>query len=118
MTARRKVAAAMAGPPVLWGCAVRPDFVRPDAPVTDRYTADPLPVQTASTAAAGGTAQRFDSGRDIPDEWWALFHSAALDAMIEEAVQSTPIWRQPRRRLSPPYSYSSNASTRLSKISH
>jgi NodT family efflux transporter outer membrane factor (OMF) lipoprotein len=75
---------------VLWGCAVGPDFVRPEAPATDRYTADPLPTQTASAAVAGGAPQRFQSNRDIPGDWWVLFHSPALDALVKEALAANP----------------------------
>ena len=74
----------------LCGCAVGPDFVRPDAPATGRYTADPLPAQTASAAVAGGVAQHFVGDRDIPGDWWALFHSPVLDALVKEAIQANP----------------------------
>src|SRR5580704_4306594 len=86
--ARRIIGAAFMS--ILWGCAVGPDFERPQAPAVDRYTADPLPVQTASAAVAGGAAQHFDPGRDIQAEWWSLFHSPALDALIKEAVTANP----------------------------
>jgi NodT family efflux transporter outer membrane factor (OMF) lipoprotein len=59
-------------------------------PTADRYTAEPLPQQTASTQAAGGESQRFDLGRDLPGEWWTLFGSARLDALIAEALTSYP----------------------------
>lgn len=75
---------------MLAGCAVGPDFERPDAPSVDRYTAEPLPGATASAAAAGGAAQRFLVGRDIPAEWWQVFHSAPLNALIEEALKANP----------------------------
>jgi NodT family efflux transporter outer membrane factor (OMF) lipoprotein len=84
------VAAAIAFPLLVWGCAVGPDFLRPEAPATDRYTADPLPVQTASAALPGGAPQHFAVGRDIPGEWWVLFHSSALDALIKEALRANP----------------------------
>jgi NodT family efflux transporter outer membrane factor (OMF) lipoprotein len=74
----------------LWGCAVGPDFLRPAAPAGEHYTADPLPVQTASAPVAGGAAQRFVVDRDIPGEWWALFRSPALDALIKEALAANP----------------------------
>jgi NodT family efflux transporter outer membrane factor (OMF) lipoprotein len=85
----RRIVATIVVPLLFWGCAVGPDFMRPDPPATDRYTADPLPVQTASASVAGGAPQRFVD-RDIPAEWWALFHSPALDALIREALQANP----------------------------
>jgi len=84
----RGVAASLCVSLVLSGCAVGPDFLRPEAPATDSYTAGPLPVQTAS--AAGETPQRFAVDRDIPGEWWALFRSAALDALVREALRANP----------------------------
>jgi NodT family efflux transporter outer membrane factor (OMF) lipoprotein len=72
------------------GCAVGPDFERPEAPNADRYTADPLPSATASAAVEKGEAQRFLPGRDISGEWWNLFHSPALDALIKDAVKASP----------------------------
>src|SRR5215470_12996640 len=63
------------------GCAVGPDFERPEAPPVNGYTVGRLPV---STAAADGQTQRFHQGRDIPGEWWSLFRSKALQALVEE----------------------------------
>ena len=87
-----------AGRPVLIGltalalsaCAVGPDFLRPAPPATDRYTAAPLPVETALAAVADGAAQRFGAGRDIPGDWWTVFHSPALDALVKEALAANP----------------------------
>jgi NodT family efflux transporter outer membrane factor (OMF) lipoprotein len=75
---------------VLVGCSVGPDFKRPEALTVERYTPDPLPVQTASAAVAGGVAQRFVAERDITEEWWRLFHSAPLIALIDEALKNSP----------------------------
>lgn len=80
----------LVGSVVLAGCAVGPDFQRPDAPTVERYTSDPLPVRTASVAVTAGNAQRFVNGRDIPGEWWRIFHSAALNALIDEAFKANP----------------------------
>jgi NodT family efflux transporter outer membrane factor (OMF) lipoprotein len=70
------------------GCAVGPDFLRPPAPDVTGYTRGPLPTQTASASVAGGAAQRFIRGRDIPGEWWTLFRSRPLKALIEEALRN------------------------------
>jgi NodT family efflux transporter outer membrane factor (OMF) lipoprotein len=84
----RGVAAFLCVSLALSGCAVGPDFLRPEAPATDRYTAGPLPVQTASTTATA--PQRFVVDRDIPGEWWALFRSPALDSLVREALRANP----------------------------
>jgi NodT family efflux transporter outer membrane factor (OMF) lipoprotein len=72
------------------GCAVGPDFVRPKPPDTDRLTAAPLPAQTTAAPVGAGAAQRFLAGRDLPAEWWTLFHSPALDELVKEALKASP----------------------------
>jgi outer membrane protein TolC len=75
---------------LLAGRAVGPDFERPAAPSVERYTPGKLPTQTASAPGPGGAAQRLVAGRDIPGEWWALFHSSPLNALIAEALHASP----------------------------
>src|SRR6516162_6805306 len=72
------------------GCAVGPDFTRPAAPATSGYTRDRLPPATGSADVAGGAAQRFVEGRDIPGEWWTLFRSKALNQLVAEALHANP----------------------------
>jgi NodT family efflux transporter outer membrane factor (OMF) lipoprotein len=72
---------------LLSGCAVGPDFERPDAPPVSGYTVGRLP---ASTDAPDGVAQRFHRGRDVPGEWWTLFRSNSLKALIEEGLANNP----------------------------
>lgn len=73
---------------ILDGCAVGPDFSTPAAPAASRYTSEPLPEQTAAAQVGGGAAQRFIADRDIPGQWWALFHSDALNRLIDEALKA------------------------------
>ena len=49
-----------------------------------------IAAEFESLRGAGGTAQRFDTGRDIPGEWWKVFHSKELDGLIAEALQANP----------------------------
>ena len=72
------------------GCAVGPDFRRPAPPDVGRLTAAPLPATTASADVAGGQPQHFVSAGDIPAQWWALFRSPALNALIEQALAHNP----------------------------
>ncbi len=74
----------------LSACAVGPDFVPPPAPPVAGYTPEAKPATTASTDVAGGAAQKFDIGRDIPGEWWMVFHSKELDGLIAEALVANP----------------------------
>jgi NodT family efflux transporter outer membrane factor (OMF) lipoprotein len=74
----------------LSACAVGPDFAVPPAPEAAGYTPEGQLAATTSVDIAGGTAQRFDTGRDIPGEWWKVFHSKELDGLIVEALQANP----------------------------
>jgi NodT family efflux transporter outer membrane factor (OMF) lipoprotein len=71
-------------------CTVGPDFERPDAPLVSGYTAQTLPAATVSASVFGGEAQRFAVGRDLPGEWWTLFHSPALNRLVAEALKANP----------------------------
>ena len=74
---------------LLEGCAVGPDFKSPAPPESGHYTPAPL-AATAASEVAGGEAQSFISGQDIPGEWWKLFHSEPLDNLIERALTNNP----------------------------
>ena len=52
----------------------------------------PLHFSTTSstTNVAGGEAQHFVEGRDIPGEWWTLFHSKPLNDLIERSLKANP----------------------------
>jgi NodT family efflux transporter outer membrane factor (OMF) lipoprotein len=84
---------------VLAGCAVGPDFRRPDPPSVSSYTADALPVTTAAAPVAGGMPQRFVSGEEISPLWWALFRSDALDRLIRQALADSPTLSAAQARL-------------------
>ncbi|HXW29050.1 MAG TPA: efflux transporter outer membrane subunit [Xanthobacteraceae bacterium] len=72
------------------GCAVGPDFKVPAAPDTTGYTKGPLPARTASADTALGEAQRFQKEKDISGTWWQLFHSRALNSLIEKSLEANP----------------------------
>jgi len=74
----------------LAACAVGPDFAPPPAPPAAGYTPERTPAATTSAAVAGGAAQKFEVGRDIPGDWWKVFHSHELDGLIAEALRSNP----------------------------
>ncbi|WP_237560204.1 efflux transporter outer membrane subunit [Ferriphaselus sp. R-1] len=75
---------------LLAGCAVGPDFKRPDAPQAASYSSQPLPTATVAAAAQLGEQQRFDPARDIAFAWWEEFHSAALNALVQRAFRANP----------------------------
>ena len=83
-------ATALAAATLLASCAVGPDFLHPAAPEVTRYTREPLAGQTSATDAPTGRPQRFVEGRDIPQKWWVLFKSPALNALVERALRNNP----------------------------
>lgn len=74
----------------LAGCAVGPDFLRPQAPKDADYAPTPLPQVTDTAAVHGGEAQHFAIGRDIQFDWWTLFRSPALDSLVAKAIKANP----------------------------
>lgn len=72
------------------GCAVGPNFHRPNAPADAGFAPTPLPETSASSAIHGGEAQHFIAGRDIPFEWWQLFQSPELNSLIAKAFKANP----------------------------
>ena len=67
---------------LLAGCAVGPDFQRPDPPHAEQYVA-PKPVAADATAA---DRQVLLLGESPTSEWWHFFHSDALDRIVERAL--------------------------------
>jgi hypothetical protein len=53
------------------GCAVGPNFKKPDAPNVSDYTVGPLSATAATENLPGGEAQRFAKGSDISDRTFA-----------------------------------------------
>jgi NodT family efflux transporter outer membrane factor (OMF) lipoprotein len=81
----RCAVAALSG--VLCCCAVGPNFVRPKPPPVTHYAYGGDP---AATDAAQGTSQHFTPGAKLAADWWHLFNSAKLDAVVEEALIRNP----------------------------
>lgn len=63
-----RLVAAVSLPVALAGCAVGPRYQKPALPVPPRYS-EPAARETA-----------------IPEAWWTLFHDAALDRLVAEAL--------------------------------
>ncbi|MCU1738607.1 MULTISPECIES: efflux transporter outer membrane subunit [unclassified Pseudomonas] len=74
---------------LLTGCAVGPDFARPGVAKNAGYSQEKLATTTASADVAdGGAAQKLVEGMDIPGQWWTLFRSPTLNALVEEALKA------------------------------
>jgi NodT family efflux transporter outer membrane factor (OMF) lipoprotein len=75
----------------LAACAVGPNFKTPSAPKTAGFTPPgEIPAQLGATASPDSPAQHFVDGLDIPGQWWTLFESKALNALIERALSNSP----------------------------
>ncbi len=83
-------AGALTAALLLAACAVGPDFLHPAPPISAGYTKEPLAPRTSSTDAPQGQPQRFAIGRDISAEWWTLFRSAALNALVRQSLNNNP----------------------------
>lgn len=86
----RLAAAALLACALLSGCVVGPDFRQPAPPIASRYTETPMPQETVAVPGTGGDVQHLLPGRDIPAQWWTLFHSEALDTLIRQAIEDSP----------------------------
>jgi NodT family efflux transporter outer membrane factor (OMF) lipoprotein len=87
------------------GCAaalltacVGPNFKRPEPPPVTRYTQGELRQETVSLSAAGpsgpaNSAQRFLAEAEVPRNWWTLFGSEELNALVAQALRANPeVW--------------------------
>jgi NodT family efflux transporter outer membrane factor (OMF) lipoprotein len=74
----------------LGACAVGPDFHHPAPPAARDYGSAPTQGATANAPVSGGNAQQFVAGMDIPGQWWQLFQSPKLTALVEQALKGNP----------------------------
>ena len=82
--------AATAALLLLCGCAVGPKFKKPTAPADAGYTAAPLTTTSSTPNVPDGDPQHFVDGKDIPGEWWEVFHSKPLNDLIERSLKANP----------------------------
>jgi NodT family efflux transporter outer membrane factor (OMF) lipoprotein len=82
-----RFAVPVAAATLLAACAAGPDFKTPAPPAVGGYAPHPLSTTVATPGVAGGAAQHLEPGADIPGDWWTLFHSAPLDALISQALR-------------------------------
>jgi NodT family efflux transporter outer membrane factor (OMF) lipoprotein len=84
------LAALMPGAGLVLGGCVGPNFHRPAPPAPTRFTVEPLPPNTASASGPDGAAQAFLAGADVPKNWWTLFGSGELNALVAAALHANP----------------------------
>jgi NodT family efflux transporter outer membrane factor (OMF) lipoprotein len=76
-----RIAALLGLAAVVAGCKVGPDFKRPDAPTTERYTSQKLQVEASSLD------QQIALGSTVDREWWHSFQSDAIDTVVKRALE-------------------------------
>ncbi|MDE2137876.1 MAG: efflux transporter outer membrane subunit [Gammaproteobacteria bacterium] len=91
VAAGARAAAAAAGlAAALAGCAVGPNYHRPPPPQATDYGTASAAAANAAAQGPGGGSQVFQANADIPGEWWTLFRSPKLDALIERSLEGNP----------------------------
>lgn len=84
---RRLSTFALFAPLLASACVVGPNFKQPAPPPVATYTQQQqLRTTVATPGVSGGNAQHLASGADIPAEWWTLFRSPQLNALIQQAL--------------------------------
>src|SRR5580658_6177412 len=71
-------------------CTVGPNFKKPATPPNAGYTPAPPSPTAAIPNVSGGNDQTFVSGRDIPGDWWTVFHCQPLNDLIERSLKANP----------------------------
>jgi NodT family efflux transporter outer membrane factor (OMF) lipoprotein len=69
------------------GCAAGPNFRTPPAPEVSGYVREAPAPTVATPGNIAGAAQRFQMDASIPADWWRLFHSESLDALVAAALE-------------------------------
>lgn len=71
-------------------CAVGPDFVAPAAPEGKSLVQGELPQKTAASDSPLGASQALNVGESVNAEWWKMFNSEPLNALIKQALDTNP----------------------------
>ncbi|MFZ6862572.1 efflux transporter outer membrane subunit [Undibacterium sp. Ji67W] len=78
----------------LGGCALGPNYQRPAQTLPDTYLSNTKSnVENDASEVNGGSkveSQKLIEGRDIPAEWWALFHNQALNELVVASLKNNP----------------------------
>src|SRR5277367_5588682 len=80
-------------------CTVGPDFTRPKAPWTARYTSPHEAPAGEGAARLAEPAQATTLGARVTTEWWTLFRSPAIDALVKDAIAGSPTLESASARL-------------------
>ena len=75
---------------LLAGCVTSRDFQSPPPPSACGYITTALPGLANASATAPDREQWYTEGSPVEAQWWQIFGSAQLDAMIEQALAASP----------------------------
>ena len=81
----------------LTACSFGPSGEPPAMPAPTHYGAQ---AQPSRTETANGVAQQFDIGATAVPQWWRLYRSDTLDALVEEGLHNSPTLAATQRTLS------------------
>jgi NodT family efflux transporter outer membrane factor (OMF) lipoprotein len=76
-------------------CSVGPDFERPSAPATEKY----IQGDAAANASEQVPVMHFTEGAPVPARWWESFQCAALNELVQDALEHSPTVLEARARL-------------------
>lgn len=82
--------AIVIGVACLAGCAAGPDYKRPAIASSSDFSPRPIEPVTASAPVPGGAAQRLLKGGELQANWWELFGSPQLNALVQRALLANP----------------------------
>src|SRR5580698_5062018 len=82
-----RVAALSLSTLALAACSFGPDGKPPMLPSAPHYGVAPQPERTV---VAQGVQQRFDVGAKPVPDWWKLYRSDALNALVDEGLRNSP----------------------------
>jgi len=77
----RKAIAVVTACTTLAACTMGPDFKAPAAPSASGFSAEPM---------KDTVGLHWQRGQDIAADWWTIFHSPQLDALIKDAFAHNP----------------------------
>ncbi|PXW27642.1 efflux transporter outer membrane subunit [Paraburkholderia caballeronis] len=83
----RAALAAASAALLLAACAFGPGGAPPAMPQPAHYGAEPQPERTV---AAQGVSQQFVVGAPPVPQWWTLYRSDALNALVDEGLRNSP----------------------------
>ncbi|MFC5399439.1 efflux transporter outer membrane subunit [Undibacterium jejuense] len=88
------VVTIVAGLGSLGGCTVGPDYQRPSQALPETYLVKTANSDAKVTAEVNRKymveSQKLVEGRDIPAEWWELFHNQSLNELVAASLKNNP----------------------------